>query len=212
MNYATSWNSTARRVQMGFWIASTSPVVRHLGLAIGLAIASGCNNAPVVIPTTYTRFDSADKQFMCEYPTGWSVTASGGKGVLSHSAFTSGSAKIDIASDLFGSLMAGVPAPRDPDVEPPVARIHEMGKEKLTNELPSAAEEPAQPIRTILGEGRISEFSSPAPLGKKIRGYRATVLSRDRRLTIICQCAESDWESLKDPFNKVISSLAPGSK
>jgi hypothetical protein len=97
-------------------------------------------------------------------------------------------------------------------VEPPVARIHELSKEKLLSDMPAAEEQPAQPVQTIFGEGRVSEFTAPGSLGNKIHGYRATVLTRDRRLVVICQCAASDWENLKGPFMKVIASLAPGSK
>jgi hypothetical protein len=187
--------------------------VNLLALSAASLFVAGCGaSGPVSVPTGYTRFDSADKQFMCEAPNGWEINATGSKGVLSNSSFKSGSAKINIASDLAGSLMAGPGRPPDPNVEPPVVAIHEMGKEKLTNEIPNAQEQPADKIQTILGEGRISEFTAPGSFGGKIRGYRATVLSRDRRLTVICQCSESDWENLKGPFNKVIASLAPGAK
>jgi hypothetical protein len=148
---------------------------------------------------------------MCEVPQGWETTAAGGQGLLSRSAFEKGSAKIAITTDTAGSLFAG-PTRRDPDDEPPIVALHERSKDKLLDVLPGAEEQAAQPVQTVLGEGRISEFSAPAAMGRKIKGYRATFLSKDWRLIVICQCAESDWENLKPAFMKTISSLAPGAK
>jgi hypothetical protein len=164
-----------------------------------------------VVPTSYTRTESADKQFQCEYPTGWQETKTGGKGTLSHCIFESGGARIDIAADLFGSLMAGPSLTRDdPNVEPPVARIHELGKDKFAEGFSNYVEQPGRPVQTIIGEGRISDFTATGSMGRKLQGYRATVLSRDRRITAMCSCPSSDWESLKPAFEKVIGSLAPG--
>jgi hypothetical protein len=173
---------------------------------------TGCNTGPVPAPTAYTRFNSNDKQYSCEYPEGWEVTAAGGKSTLSRSAFEKGSAKIAITADVAGSLMAGPAVTRrDPDDEPVVVKMHELSKEKLLDVVPGAEEQPPQPFMAGLQEGRVSEFTSPGSMGKKIKGYRATLMLRDRRLVIICQCAESDWENLKPAFMKVITSISPGS-
>jgi len=39
--------------------------------------------------------------------------------------------------------------------------------------------------------------------------FRATVLSRDKRVRIVCQCPEAEWQTLKPVFDKVIESVAP---
>jgi hypothetical protein len=131
---------------------------------------------------------------------------------MSHSGFTQGSAKISVDCDLVGSLFAGPAIPlNDPNQVAPVARIHELGVKKMQEEMSGYEEQPAQPIQTRTGEARISEFTAPGALGKKIRGYRATALTRDRRVTVVCTCPESDWETLNPAFTKLVASLSPGS-
>jgi hypothetical protein len=186
-------------------------LIRIAPLLTILGFLSGCaGGGPVPAPTAYTRFDSKDRQYMVEYPEGWQITAAGGNSLLSRSAFEMGSAKIAITADQAGSLMAGPARPPEPGEEPPVARMHEMSKDKLTDEIPGVEEQAAQPVKSVVGEGRVSEFSAVGSLGRKIKGYRATFLTRDRRLVVICQCSESDWENLKPAFMKVIQSIAPG--
>ena len=181
-------------------------------LASAICFASwGCGGQPVAAPTSLTKFESKDKQVRFEYPAGWEVTASGGQGLLSHSVFQQGPAKIDVGCDLAGSLFAGPGAPRDPNEEPASARIHELGLKNMKEDFSGYEEQPAQPIKTNIGEGRISEFTAAGSFGGKIRGYRATALTRDRRVTVICTCPERDWETLKPAFTKVIGSLSQGS-
>ena len=171
----------------------------------------GCAAQPATAPTSFTQFESKDKQVKFEYPEGWEVTASGGQGLLSHSVFKQGAAKIDVGCDLAGSLFAGPAGPRDPNQEPPVVRIHEMGLKTMKEDMSGYEEQPAQPIQAKVGEGRIAEFTAAGSFGGKIRGYRATALTRDRRVTVICTCPEKDWETLKPAFTRVISSLSQGS-
>src|SRR2546422_10959505 len=94
--------------------------------SLGGVLFLGCNTGPVPAPTSYTKIESPDKQFQCEHPSDWQVKTTGGKGTLSHCLFEAGAARIDISSDLMGSLMAGPSLPgRDPNAEPAVARVHE---------------------------------------------------------------------------------------
>ena len=182
-----------------------------IALALSDVIILGCSSGPVPAPTAYTKIESPDKQFQCEHPAGWQVTTTGGKGTLSHCIFEAGAARIDIASDLMGSLMAGpATTPMDPNAEPPVARIHDQGKAKFAEDFSNYEEQEPKPVQTMLGEGRVAEFTATGSLGRKLHGYRATVLSRDRRITTMCSCPVSEWEKLKPAFGKVISSLSPG--
>jgi hypothetical protein len=183
-----------------------------LALFLSSVFVLGCSSGPVPAPTAFTKIESADKQFRVEHPNGWQVTTTGGMGTLSHCIFEAGAARIDIAADLMGSLMAGPSGPpSDPNVEPPVARVHEMGKAKFAEEFSNYEEQEARPVQTALGEGRIAEFTATGSMGRKLRGYRATVLSRDRRITAMCSCPVSEWETLKPAFEKVIGSLQPSS-
>ncbi|MBI3468328.1 MAG: hypothetical protein HY000_35440, partial [Planctomycetes bacterium] len=121
-------------------------------------------------PTSFTQFESKDKQVKFEYPDGWEVTASGGQGLLSHSVFKKGPATIDVGCDVAGSLFAGPAAPRDPNEEPASARIHQLGLMHMKEDYSGYEEEPAQPIQTKVGEGRFSDFTAAGSFGGKIRG------------------------------------------
>ena len=196
---------------MRFSLSNRLSSVSALGFAVCLA-SWGCSSGPVAAPTSYTQFESKDKQVKFEYPTGLEVTASGGQGLLSHSIFQMGPAKIDVACDVAGSLIAGPASPRnDPNIEPPVVRIHELGLKNVQEDMSGYEEQQAQPIQTKVGEGRVSEFTAAGSIGGKIRGFRATALTRDRRVTVICTCPVRDWETLKPAFTQVISSLTQGS-
>src|SRR5262245_20178798 len=207
-----SANSNLNTVRIGGLNRSKQIPATSVIVACSFLLLAGCNTGPVPAPTAYTRFASNDKQYICEYPDGWEITAAGGNTTKSRSACEKGSAKIAITCDIAGSLMAGATTRRDPDDEPPVAMAHERSKDRLLEDMPGAEEQPPQAVQTAgMMEGRVSEFTAPGSMGKKIRGYRATVLTRDRRLVIICQCAESDWDNLKPAFMKVIQSIGPGS-
>lgn len=71
---------------------------------------------------------------------------------------------------------------------------------------------PMRVVNSALGEGRCSEWSGDAGVwgGGKMHGYRATLLSGERRVTIVCRCPESNWKILQPAFDKVLGSLAPG--
>jgi len=195
---------------MAFPHARTSDAVLIV-FRLGSVLFLGCSSGPVPAPVSFTKIGSPDKQFQIEHPNDWQVTTTGGKGTLSHCIFEAGAARIDVSSDLLGALMAGPQVPsNDPNVEPAVARIHALGMEKFAEGFSNYEEQEAKPVRTMFGEGRISEFTATGSLGRKLRGYRATVLSRDRRITTMCSCPVSEWETLKPAFDKVIGSLQPG--
>jgi len=180
-------------------------------LSLGNVLLLGCSSGPVPAPTSFTKIESPDKQFQVEHPSDWQVTTTGGKGTLSHCIFEAGAARIDVSSDLMGSLLAGPAVPsNDPNVEPAVARVHEQGKAKFAETFSNYEEQEPRPVQTAFGEGRVAEFTATGSMGRKLRGYRATVLSRDRRITAMCSCPVSEWEKLKPSFDKVIGSLQHG--
>jgi hypothetical protein len=63
-------------------------------------------------------------------------------------------------------------------------------------------------VKTGMMDGRRSEFTGTRTFGAPIHGYRATALSIDRRIRVVCRCSESQWESLKPAFEKAIASVS----
>ena len=92
----------------------------------------------------------------------------------------------------------------------PVAQVHEMEKEEFAEEIGGCEEQAPLAVKTGLGDARKSEFTTSGTFGGTIRGYRVTALSLDRRVRVVCQCSESDWENLQPAFDRVIESLGPG--
>jgi hypothetical protein len=60
------------------------------------------------------------------------------------------------------------------------------------------------------GEGRKAIFIADQTFGGKTFGYRATLLSGDRRITVITMCPATNWQTLKKGFDTVIASLRQG--
>jgi hypothetical protein len=89
--------------------------------------------------------------------------------------------------------------------------VHAHALDLIRIENPKHEEQEPVAVRTGLGEGRQSEFTLPGSFGQETRGYRATFLTRDRRITVTCSCPEAEFEKLKPAFERVINSLRPGS-
>jgi hypothetical protein len=181
-----------------------------------ISILSGCNS-PAVIPTTFETFNAPDGSFAVTYPTEWQAE-DGGKGDFLWAKFASGSAFISIETDVAGSVMGDIAKSHvnligmkdSGQDESPVAKVHETERESFEADNGVKEQTPSMPIVTKLGEGRKAEFVGSKTFGGLIHGYRATVLTTSRRITIVCQCSENEWESLKPSFDKVIESLSRG--
>jgi hypothetical protein len=183
---------------------------------LGLLVVPGCGGA-VPAPTAFATYNAPNGRFACDYPKGWEVTGSKSKpdSPLASAAFTMGNAEIKVAADLAGSLFgdiarsAGSMGGND---EPPVAKVHPMGVRSMKDEYSNYEEREATAFKSRgLGEGRRSIFIADQALGGKIYGYRATLLSGDRRITVVCSCPATNWKALKPAFEKVIDSLSlPG--
>jgi hypothetical protein len=185
-------------------------------MAFGAAMAmSGCSE-PAVVPTSYKTYNHQDGSFKIDYPAGWEMT-SGGKGQLAHARFNSGDAFISVKTSLAGPLkgdiaqsmgvMAG--GTEGKEERPPVATVHESEK-KAFEEDESVQEKAPVAINTGLGDARKSEYTGSKSLGGDIHGYRATTLSRDLEIRVICECSEEQWNALKPVFDKVIESVSLG--
>ncbi len=172
----------------------------------------GCGGT-VPAPTALVPYNSPDGRFSCDYPQGWEV-AGGGKPDLPYSStrFTSGNAEIrvdtDVAGSLFGDIAKAGGAGAGGDTEPPVAKVHPLGVRHMKQEFSNYTEREATSFQSKgLGEGRKAIFIADGSLGGKTYGYRATLLTGDRRVTILTFCPAPNWQILKPTFDKIILSL-----
>ncbi len=160
------------------------------------------------------EMSAKDSAFRLRYPKGWETdTGSRPDNTFSWVKLTKDSALIDINADIQGSVMSGsdVGGQYEEGSEmAPVHRAHELYK-KLADQTYSDFKEskPALFKGSPLGEGRLSIFtaSTGGLFGSKLRGYHVTFLTRDRRVTILCQCPEKDFPRLKASFLAVCRSL-----
>jgi hypothetical protein len=185
-----------------------------LSMLAGLVGINGCGGE-VPAPTAFVAYNSPDGRFSCDYPKGWEASGGGkAESPMSWAKFTSGNAEIRVDTDLAGSLHADIAksgAAMSGDAEPPVAKIHPMGIRHMKDEYGNYEERDAKSFKSKgFGEGRKAIFIASGGLGGKTFGYRATLLSGDRRITIITACPATNWQILKPAFDKVVESLRTG--
>ncbi len=161
------------------------------------------------------EFSSKDSAFKLRYPQGWeSDTGSRPDNTYSWATVSHDSAKIRIIADIKGSLMSGSDASREHEEGSefaPVHVAHELYKKTAAEDYGDFSEsKPGVFKGSGLGEGRISLFTAAAEglFGSKLRGYHVTLLTRDRRVTILCHCPEKDFAKLKPTFLAVCRSLS----
>jgi hypothetical protein len=175
----------------------------------------GCSGS-VPAPKAFVTYNSTDGRFSCDYPKGWEA-AGGGKAdkPISWAKFTEGNAEIRVDTDFAGSLYGDIAksgSAMSGDQESPTAKVHPLLLRHMKEEFGEKYEErEAKAFQSKgFGEGRKSVFIAPGSLGAKIYGYRATLLSGDRRITIIATCNATNWQALKPAFDTVIASLRHG--
>lgn len=185
-------------------------------LAAVLALVyAGCGS--VAAPSAFAKYQAKDGSFDVEYPQGWAAEG-GGKGHY-WSKFTKGNAIIRVGTDVSGSLlgdiasagMGGLMGEEEiPEELEPIAQVHQQGLEQVQIDRPNYKEQDPVKVTAPIGEGRRSEFADTTTLGGQLRGYRATFLSRDKRITVSCQCNGSNFDVLRPAFERVIESVANG--
>ncbi len=196
----------------GATVRSGRPLVA-LVFTAGTLLA-GCSQ-PATAPTSFTTHNATDQSFQCEHPADWEAEGGGAHGYY-HLRVRRGSAAINVTADLVGSLMGdiarsfGQAAGVSEERLSPVALLHEKAKEEMAENYGSFQEQAATKMNTGFGETYRSEFTGSGSFGGKTHGYRATALARDRRIICVCTCPESDWQTLKPAFEKVIESLTAG--
>jgi hypothetical protein len=189
------------------------PAAACLLAGLLLAALPGCGGT-VPAPTDFATYTDTGGKFVCDYPKGWEASG-GGKpdSPMSSAKFVSGAAEIRVEADFGGSLYGDMAKASggtfgQPEAEPPVAKVHPMGVRHMKEEYSTYEEREPKPFQSKgFGEGRRSTFIASGGLGGKVYGYRATLLSGDRRITIICTCPATNWQTLKPAFERVITSV-----
>jgi hypothetical protein len=159
-------------------------------------------------------FSPKDGAFKVKPPQGWeSDTGSRPDNTYSWAKFTKDSATIQVYADIAGSLMSGAEVVREHEEgseSAPVHVAHELYKKNAEDEFSDFVDsKPAVFKGSGLGEGRISIFtaSTGGLFGSKIRGYHTTLMSRDRRVTVLCYAPEKEFPTLKPTFLAVCRSF-----
>jgi hypothetical protein len=185
---------------------------------LGVFPVLGCSGT-VAAPTAFVAYHSADGRFSCDYPKGWEVEKGAGKqeAMFSYAKFRTGDAEIRVEADFAGSLFGDMARAGGAggDDEPPVAKVHvnPIRLKQMKDEFSNFTEREAKGFQSKgMGEGRRSMFTADQTFGGKIFGYRATLLTGDRRITVLCTCPAGNWQTLKPGFEKVISSLRLGGR
>jgi hypothetical protein len=162
------------------------------------------------------EFSPKDGAFKLRYPKGWDTeTGSRPDNTYSWGRFTNGSAKIQAFADVQGSLMSGSDSARQPQEEgsplAPVQTAHDLYKRTVAEEYSDFKESAATLFKgSSLGEGRIAAFtaSGGGVFGAKLSGYRVTLLTNNRRVTLLCECPAADFAKLKPTFLAVCRSVS----
>jgi hypothetical protein len=179
--------------------------------------------AAVAAPTAYTTYTAIDKTFSCDQPAGWKRHETGAEqGVLSTATFEQGHVRFWVISDAIGSMSGDMitasnnaasqfAVPGQPPPKPAVERLHEADQKQLARDLPDYHEGDMQPLNSPVGDARLSEWTAAGGFGAgRLHGYRATLLGREREITVICIAPERNWAALKPAFDRMIASVAPG--
>lgn len=199
-------------------------------IALGLV---GCGKGErLTAPKSFVAFEAIDKSFKGVAPEGWKVQRSGLQGTVAGAKISQQDATVQITADLQGSLMGdmmtasnsqmgglteGLPENMRPPAgmtKPAVEKLHAAGEKAGSKGLENYEEKPMQTLQSPLGEGRFSEFTGEEKGyigGEKYHGLRVTILSGERRVTVVARCLEENWATLRPAFERVITGLAPGS-
>jgi hypothetical protein len=219
-------NDKSGRTRLAVAQAVASAVIAGIVLTIG---GSG-KSVAVAAPTQWTKYTSTDKTFLCEAPNGWKKSERGVPGGMAGGViFRQGKAVIDVSSDLMGSLMGDIAASSDAQMSnlasslpggdnaasvsqrrPPVEKLHLAALEDMQDKYEDYEESEMKAFPCALGEARVSEFTGKSRKMGKRRGLRATILGRERRVTVLCACRPDDFKTLSPAFSKVMRSLAAG--
>ncbi|MDR3707854.1 MAG: hypothetical protein P4L33_06120 [Capsulimonadaceae bacterium] len=189
-------------------------LISLLFVLAAFAALAGCSHPKAVVPATFGKYTASDSAFSCDAPAGWAADSSSSGGVESGVAYTSGDAKISVNSDQAGSFMSdALSSPGSilqsssplPASAPPVEKLHAMTGNKFAQDLEGYKEVTTTSQMLSYGDSRITEYTA-----KDVHGYRATLLNKDRRVSVVCRCSPEEWASLSPAFLRVITSIKAG--
>jgi hypothetical protein len=193
-------------------VASGSAAKQGKDLAVG-PIGEPDKAADAQLATV--EFAPKDTAFRLRHPAGWEVeTGSRPDNSYSWANITKGSAKILVSADVQGSLISGSDTAGQFEEGSPLAPVHRAHEHHL-KAVASGYSDYKESDPTLfkgagLGEGRIAVYNATESglLGGKLRGYRVTLLTNDRRITLLCECPPGEFEKFKPTFLAVCRSVA----
>jgi len=159
------------------------------------------------------EYSAKDGAFKLRHPPGWTAeTGARPDNTYSYVILTKGSSKIQAYADIQGSLMSGSDSAGEYEEGSefaPVHKAHELYKRVAAEELSGYAEGRPDVFKgSALGEGRLSVFTASGGLfGGKLKGYHVTLLTRDRRVSILAYGPESEFETLRPTYLAVCRSF-----
>jgi hypothetical protein len=203
-------------------IVMMKPSFALLSLLMAAGLTGCGSQPPITTPTSFEQWNAKDGTFRIDYPSGWEANG-GGRNSIQWARITNGNAEIHVEvkfsdsalADVMGAgggMMGGALGVDQSDLPAPVDAIHAAKQEEVAQEFSNYAEvgEP-EAFRPFLGDGRRSEFTATKGL-VKLRGYRATILSNDRGIRVVCRCDESDWPVLQPVYVDILNKMTRGSK
>jgi len=185
-----------------------------LAIGLGLLLVAGCSPQDASVPKTFTKFTATDADFVCDAPGGWAASSYGAGGISSGVTFKSGDGYIDVDSSQVGSFVADAMSPpgamsalgvNAPPPVPAVEKLHTTYGKVFQKHVDGYKEGGMTALTVPYGDSRVSEYTATDK-----HGYRATILGRDRSITVNCHCAPEEWKALSPSFLRVIGSIAAG--
>ncbi len=170
----------------------------------------------VPAPASYKAYTALDGSFVCDRPVGWKTKEAGSPGgSRAMVTFESGKVIIEVEADA-SKLMTASSSDLNPYAATPFAKIlpmidqmHQKDVAQWMDALPNFQEKPAEPYTSKFGEARVSEWT--ASKGNiKLHGYRVTMASTDRKISVFCLTPERNWKILQSAFQRIITSVGPG--
>jgi hypothetical protein len=190
-------------------------VLSLVTVVIAVIVINGCGSRAIV-PASYKTYSAGNGAFKITYPAEWEAEG-GDKAGYAWVKFSSGSSQITVDANIVGSLMGDIAKSgikiagiqNNTEENAPIASVHEQERAGFEED-GSVKEQKAVVIETGFGDSRKSEYTGKTTFGGVFHGYRVTALSNDKRIRVVCQCPEAEWEALKPAFDKVVVSVAQG--
>jgi hypothetical protein len=192
---------------------------------LALALTAGCG-APVKPPTSFVKQEPKEAIFHCELPEGWTNTGGGKKstsfqwvrsqkgGCMIHGATDISTSVIGDISSSFNNAAGGEEGLTQEQIDElaPINKVHKMNIKKVDPDAYGSYKEIGDSIKftSTLSEGRKSIFTARVGAGRKVKGYRATLLAQNNGVTFYCYCGEKDFEKFQPAFDKVLESVSHG--